>query len=49
MREKLDTGVYIEGVSYVVVRSVEEIESVMNLGDKNRAVRSVRCYTSFSN
>ena len=49
MREKPDTGVYIEGVSSVVVRSVEEIESVMNVGDKNRAVRSVRCYTSFSN
>ena len=49
MREKPDTGIYIVGGSSVVVRSVEEIESVMNVGDKNRAVRSVRCYTSFSN
>lgn len=38
LKEKPDTGVYVKDLSSFVVKSVKEIEHVMNVGNKNRSV-----------
>ena len=38
LRERPDTGVYVKDLSSFVAKSVKEIEHVMNVGNKNRAV-----------
>lgn len=38
LKEKPDSGVYVKDLSSFVVKSVKEIEHVMNVGNKNRSV-----------
>lgn len=38
MKESFDKGVFIKDLQMVVVKSVEEMEKLMNFGNKNRAV-----------
>lgn len=38
LRERPDTGVYVKDLSSFVAKSVKEIEHVMTVGNKNRAV-----------
>jgi kinesin family protein 3/17 len=38
MKESFDKGVFIKDLNQVVVKSVEDMEKLMNYGNKNRAV-----------
>ena len=38
LKESTDTGVYVKGLTSAVVKSVEEIDSVLQKGKKNRSV-----------
>lgn len=38
LRERPDTGVYVQDLSSFVAKSVKEIEHVMHVGNKNRSV-----------
>lgn len=38
LKERSDTGVYVKDLSSFVAKSVKEIEHVMHVGNKNRAV-----------
>ena len=38
MRESPDSGVYVEDLTSIVVKSVKEIDKVMRVGSKNRKV-----------
>ena len=40
LKENPDTGVYVKDLSTYVVKSIEEMENLMNLGHENRAVGS---------
>ena len=40
LKENADTGVTVKDLSSFVVKSVKEIEKVMNLGNTNRATGS---------
>lgn len=40
LHEKTDSGVYVKDLSYFAVKSVEEINDVLKIGFKNRAVGS---------
>lgn len=39
LHEKPDTGVYTKDLSYFAVKNVQEIQDVMNIGQKNRSTR----------
>lgn len=38
MKESYDKGVFIKDLSLYIVKSVEDMEKLMNYGNKNRAV-----------
>ncbi len=38
LRERPDTGVYVQDLSSFVAKSIKEIEHVMTVGNQNRAV-----------
>eukprot|EP00803_Ostreobium_quekettii_P010001 evm.model.scf_2563.2 EVM.evm.TU.scf_2563.2 scf_2563:10409-13107(-) len=42
LKESKDRGVYVKGISSFVVKSVEEIASVLEVGKKNRSVASTQ-------
>jgi kinesin family protein 3/17 len=38
MKESFDKGVFIKDLNMVIVKSVDDMERLMNYGNKNRAV-----------
>lgn len=40
LKERADSGVYVKDLTYIDCKSIEEIEHVMNVGNKNRTVGS---------